>query len=185
MSLLPVNARKGERFPSGAKVLLFPSSSALDPLQGYLPSKGHVQPQRFLLLLTSWKSWPPSEIATFLCSNSSVWKKGARGKKWRCYPCNNISQLISNFHLDVLGRCCALCCGGQQPAALQELFAWRTDIPGTFYLQVVSENSQVEVISCSDGRSAVDTSRGQFPPPKISVSAPSACWPNNAQTVKV
>lgn len=185
MSLLPVNARKGERFPSGAKVLLFPSSSALDPLQGYLPSKGHVQPQRFLLLLTSWKSWPPSEIATFLCSNSSVWKKGARGKKWRCYPCNNISQLISNFHLDVLGRCCALCCGGQQPAALQELFAWRTDIPGTFYLQVVSENSQVEVISCSDGRSTVDTSRGQFPPPKISVSAPSACWPNNAQTVKV
>lgn len=163
MSLLPVNARKGERSPSGAKVLLFPSSSALDPLQGISGIKGTCTAPEVLAAPHQLKKLATLRDRHLPLQQFISLEERSSGKKWRCYPCNNISQLISNFHLDVLGRCRALSCGGQQPAGPQELFAWRTDIPGTFYLQVVSENSQVEVISCSDGRSAVDTSRGHPP----------------------
>lgn len=176
--------RKGKGFPV---VLKFCFSLPAQPwilYKVYLGSKGHVQPQRFLLLLTSWKSWPPSEIATFLCSNSSVWNKGARGKN------EDVTHVIIFHSWSVISI--SMCSGDAVPSPVEDssrlarrscLLGGRTSQePFTFrWSQKIPRWRSSHAAMAG----LLWTHPEGIPPLKISVSAPSACWPNNARTDKV
>lgn len=102
-----------------------------DTLHFIKPSRGarhNCSPSRML-------SKPASASTTFLCTGSSVWKKGIKGRKWRRYICNHISQLHSNFPAGAFSSWDAVTSaivGSSRPVAycgadgrvMEECFAW-------------------------------------------------------------